>query len=155
MPKRFLTLTFATMFLAAACGGTGESGAPSTGGTGGSGAPIESENAFDPASISGSVTLGQWESSPAEGTALKAALDAFATKYPNIKVTQTTIPGDYRAAMVTKFGASDVPDLFYINAEYAPEWPNITEKQDGPADGKEHDGETGKFAKFFSAEPGQ
>jgi len=122
MHKRFLTLTFATMFLAAACGGTGESGAPSTGGTGGSGTPAESESAFDPASISGDVTLGQWESSPAEGTALKAALDAFAVKYPNIKVTQTTIPGDYRAAMVTKFGASDPPDLFYINAEYAPEW---------------------------------
>jgi hypothetical protein len=49
MHKRFLTLTFATMFLAAACGGTGESGAPATGGTGASGAPVESEKAFDPA----------------------------------------------------------------------------------------------------------
>ena len=120
MRHRFLTLFFATMFVAAACGGGGESGAPSSG-TGGS-QPVTSENAFDPASISGNVTLGQWESSPAEGTALKAAIDAFSAKYPNIKVTQTTIPGDYRAAMITKFGASDVPDLFYVNAEYAPEW---------------------------------
>ena len=122
MRHRFLVLTFATMFVAAACGGGGETGGPSGGGTGSSGEPATSENAFDPASISGEVTLGQWESSPAEGEALKAALDAFATAYPNIKVTQTTIPGDYRAAMVTKFGASDVPDLFYVNAEYAPEW---------------------------------
>jgi multiple sugar transport system substrate-binding protein len=123
MRSRFLTLTFATLFVVAACGGSGGSGAPSTEGTGASGAPpVESESAFDPAAISGDVTLGQWESSPAEGTALKSALDAFATAYPKIKVTQTTIPGDYRAAMVTKFGASDVPDLFYVNAEYAPEW---------------------------------
>jgi multiple sugar transport system substrate-binding protein len=122
MRQRFLTLTFATMFIAAACGGGTSSGAPSTASTGGSAPPAESENAFDPASISGDVTLGQWESSPQEGTALKGAIDAFSTAYPNIKVNQTTIPGDYRAAMVTKFGASDPPDLFYINAEYAPEW---------------------------------
>jgi len=122
MRHRFLTLTFVTMFVAAACGGGGESGAPSSGGTSGSNEPVTSENAFDPASISGEVTLGQWESSPAEGEALKAAITAFSAAYPNIKVTQTTIPGDYRAAMVTKFGASDVPDLFYVNAEYAPEW---------------------------------
>jgi ferredoxin len=42
-----------------------------------------------------------------------------------------------------------------LNAEYASKWPNITEKKDAPADGKEHDGEAGKFEKYFSAEPGQ
>ena len=118
MRYRFLTLSFAVMFIAAACGGGTSSGAPSTEGIGS--APPESPNAFDPASISGDVTLGQWESSPAEGTALKGAIDAFSAAYPNIKVTQTTIAGDYRAQMVNKFGASDPPDLFYINAEYAP-----------------------------------
>jgi len=122
MRQRFLTLSFATMFLAAACGGGTSSGAPSSAGTGASNPPVESENAFDPASISGDVTLGQWASSPQEVQALTAAIASFSTAYPNIKVTQTTIPGDYRAAMVTKFGASDPPDLFYINAEYAPEW---------------------------------
>jgi multiple sugar transport system substrate-binding protein len=109
------------MFLAAACGGGGTStGAPSTGGTGTE--PTATENPFDPSTITGSVTLGQWESSSAEGTALKAAVDAFKVAYPKITVTQTTIAGDYRAQMVNKFGASDVPDLFYVNAEYAPEW---------------------------------
>jgi len=130
MRKRFLSMTFAAAFIAAACtGGGGASGAP-TSGTGattqpgqstGTGGESQAPN-FDPSTISGSVTLGQWESSPQEGTALKAALDAFAVKYPNIKVTQTTIAGDYRAQMVNKFGAKDVPDLFYVNAEYAPEW---------------------------------
>jgi len=122
MRQRFLTFSFAVMFIAAACGGGGQSGPPASGGGVGTGEPPTSENAFDPNSISGEVTLGQWESSPAEGEALKAAVDAFSAAYPNIKVTQTTIPGDYRAAMITKFGASDVPDLFYVNAEYAPEW---------------------------------
>ena len=124
MRKRFLSMTFAAAFVAAACGGGGATNAPtgaaptsaSTAGTGATTA------AFDPSTVSGEVTLGQWESSPAEGTALKAALDAFAVKYPKIKVTQTTIAGDYRAQMVNKFGAKDVPDLFYVNAEYAPEW---------------------------------
>jgi multiple sugar transport system substrate-binding protein len=120
MRYRFLTLSFAVMFIAAACGGGGSSGAPSTAGTGTG--PTATENLFDPAAITGSVTLGQWESSPAEGTALKGAVDAFKVAYPNITVNQTTIAGDYRAQMVNKFGASDPPDLFYINAEYAPEW---------------------------------
>ena len=125
MRKRFLSLMFATAFLAAACAGNGGATGAPTGGkpTGGSTAGTGSQApAFDPSTVSGEVTLGQWESSPAEGTALKAALDAFAVKYPKIKVTQTTIAGDYRAQMVNKFGAGDVPDLFYVNAEYAPEW---------------------------------
>ncbi|HJP89887.1 MAG TPA: extracellular solute-binding protein [Candidatus Limnocylindrales bacterium] len=130
MRKRFLSMTFAAAFIATACtGGGGASGAP-TGGTGATNPPAGSAGTggesqapnFDPSTISGEVTLGQWESSPAEGTALKSALDAFAVKYPNIKVTQTTVAGDYRAQMVNKFGAGDVPDLFYVNAEYAPEW---------------------------------
>jgi multiple sugar transport system substrate-binding protein len=120
MRYRFLTLSFAVMFIAAACGGGTTSQAPSTGGAGTP--PAATENPFDPATITGSVTLGQWESSPAEGAALKGAVDAFKVAYPNITVTQTTIAGDYRAQMVNKFGASDPPDLFYINAEYAPEW---------------------------------
>jgi multiple sugar transport system substrate-binding protein len=73
-------------------------------------------------SVSGDITLGAWESSPAEGTALKAALDAFAVAYPNIKVKQETVAGDYRVQMTTNFSAGTVQDLFYVNAEYTPEW---------------------------------
>jgi multiple sugar transport system substrate-binding protein len=120
MRHRFFTLIIAAGFVMAACGPSGATSGPPAA-TGG-GAPGPTTVAFDPKAITGSVTLGQWESSPAEGTALKSAVDGFSAAYPNIKVTQTTIPGDYRAAMVTKFGAKDVPDLFYVNAEYAPEW---------------------------------
>src|SRR5829696_7406866 len=47
---------------------TGES--PSAGGS------------FDPSAISGTVNLGQWESSPAEKDALDAAISQFESAYP-------------------------------------------------------------------------
>lgn len=42
-----------------------------------------------------------------------------------------------------------------LNAEYAEKWPNITEKRDGPADGKDFEGMEGKFEKFFTSDPGE
>jgi ferredoxin len=42
-----------------------------------------------------------------------------------------------------------------LNAKYASDWPNITEKKDPPADAKEFDGKPDKFEKYFSAEPGK
>ena len=78
--------------------------------------------AFDPSTISGTAVLGQWESSPAEKDALDAAVAQFETEYPNIDVQPETIAGDYRAEMITRFGAHNPPDLFYVNAEYAQDW---------------------------------
>jgi multiple sugar transport system substrate-binding protein len=119
MRHRFLTFMFVTAFVAA-CGGGG--GTPAPGGSTGASGPPATGAAFDPKSVSGDVTLGAWESSPAENTALAAALAAFATAYPNIKVTQQTVKGDYRVQMTTNFSAGTVPDIFYVNAEYTPEW---------------------------------
>jgi multiple sugar transport system substrate-binding protein len=120
MRNRLFVVSVVVMLVASACGGGATTTPTATGTPPASVGPTEP--AFDPSTISGEITLGQWESSPAEGTALKAALDAFAVAYPNIKVNQTTIKGDYRAQMVTAFGAGDEPDIFYVNAEYAPEW---------------------------------
>ena len=77
---------------------------------------------FDPATVTGRATLGQWESSPAERDALTGALGAFREAYPDLAVDQLTIAGDYRAEMITRFGARNPPDVFYINAEYARDW---------------------------------
>jgi multiple sugar transport system substrate-binding protein len=127
MRNRLLTLIFAAAFVAA-CGPSGQTGAPDEtgpgGGTTGPGptGPAATGTGFDPSTISGDVTLGAWESSPAEGEALKAALDAFAEAYPNINVTQETVAGDYRVQMATRFSGGTAPDIFYVNAEYAPEW---------------------------------
>lgn len=128
MYKRSITILFAMAFVVAACGGGG-TGSPGPGDTGPAGTgPAGTTPAgtggtgFDPGSISGEVTLGAWESSPAEGQALEAALEAFADEYPNIEVTQETVAGDYRVQMATNFSAGTAPDIFYVNAEYAPEW---------------------------------
>src|SRR6186997_3004257 len=79
MRHRISTFMFAAAFALAACGPSGSSTGPATNPPGATGpAATSSETqaaAFDPQSVSGEVTLGQWESSPAEGTALKAALD--------------------------------------------------------------------------------
>jgi len=42
-----------------------------------------------------------------------------------------------------------------LNARYAKEWPEVTIKRDAPADADAHKGESGKFEKYFSAEPGE
>jgi ferredoxin len=42
-----------------------------------------------------------------------------------------------------------------MNREYSEKWPNITQKGDAPGDGDDFKDETGKFDKYFSAEPGK
>jgi multiple sugar transport system substrate-binding protein len=121
MRLRMLTLFSAGAFLLAACGPGASPAASGPAGTTPA-ATGTAAAAFDPSTVTGEVTLGAWESSTAEGDALKAALDAFAVAYPNIKVTQQTVKGDYRVQMTTNFSAGTVQDLFYVNAEYTPEW---------------------------------
>jgi ferredoxin len=41
-----------------------------------------------------------------------------------------------------------------VNAEFAKQWPNITAKNEPPADSKEFEGMSGKFEKYFSPNPG-
>ena len=72
--------------------------------------------------ISGPVVLSGWQSSPAEGNALTQALLSFQAKYPNIKVDYQPIAGEYPTVMAAKFASGDVPDLFYVNGEYAQDW---------------------------------
>jgi multiple sugar transport system substrate-binding protein len=120
--RRALAIAVCLVLVGSACGTSNGSPAASgpagtAGGPGGSTGP-----AFDPAAISGSATLGQWDSSPAEHSALSSALAAFAVTYPNIKVDQTTVSGNYPAQMITRFGAHNPPDIFYVNAEYAQDW---------------------------------
>lgn len=123
MRSRLITLMFLGAFAAAACGPGASPGATGPAGASPVGtAPAATAAGFDPSTISGEVTLGAWESSPAEGKALEAALAGFAAAYPNIDVTQETIAGDYRVQMTTNFSAGTVPDIFYVNAEYTPEW---------------------------------
>lgn len=112
MRRTYLTSVAATSLLVVASGAGGALTLAADG----------SPGTFDPAAVSGSATLGQWESSPAERDALTAALAGFGTAYPNVQVDQETVAGDYRAQMITRFGAGSPPDVFYVNAEYARDW---------------------------------
>jgi multiple sugar transport system substrate-binding protein len=77
---------------------------------------------FDPASITGDADLGHWDSSPQENAALECALKGFAMTYPNVTVKNEDISGDYRAQMVTRFGAKNPPDTFYVNGDTVLDW---------------------------------
>lgn len=115
MRQHAVVISVIAMLVFAAC----QAGAtPTPGG----GTPVPGATPFNPSGISGSATLGQWESSPSERSALSSALAAFAVTYSNIKVDQQTVAGDYRAQMITRFGARTPPDIFYVNAEYAQDW---------------------------------
>ncbi len=122
MRQRSFVMLVTAMFVVVACQGAAT---PTPGG--GTPPPVSpgaspGGAAFDPHSISGSAVLGQWESSPAEKSALASAVSAFTVEYPNVKVDQTTIAGDYRAQMINNFSAHNPPDIFYVNAEYAQDW---------------------------------
>lgn len=41
-----------------------------------------------------------------------------------------------------------------LNREYAEKWPNITRKKAAPADADSHKGESDKYSKYFSPNPG-
>ena len=100
----------------------GNSPSPSAAGNG-SGAPAGSGGTgWDPSAINATVVLSGWQSSPAEGNALTQTLLSFQAAYPNIKVDYQPIAGDYPTAMAAKFASHDVPDVFYVNADYAKEW---------------------------------
>lgn len=42
-----------------------------------------------------------------------------------------------------------------INRKFSEVWPVITQAKDKPEDAEKHDGETGKFEKYFSEQPGE
>ena len=42
-----------------------------------------------------------------------------------------------------------------LNATFSAQWPNLTRKTPSPEDADAHTGEEGKYAKYFSPEPGE
>jgi multiple sugar transport system substrate-binding protein len=129
MRKTVLVMAVATSLLFVACSSGAESSpsgesSPATSPAASGEAPSASTGggAFDPNAITGDVILSGWRSSPEEGEALTQALLGFPAQYPQIQVDYQPIAGDYRTVMITKISSGEIPDLFYVNAEYAPEW---------------------------------
>jgi multiple sugar transport system substrate-binding protein len=74
------------------------------------------------AGISGPVTISGWQSTGAEGDALTQTLCAAQAAMPNLQITYQPIAGDYQAVEAANIAAKTVPDLFYVNADYAQNW---------------------------------
>jgi multiple sugar transport system substrate-binding protein len=123
MRPRHLTIGIVAMLTFAACQGA-VTPAPEETGSPAAGTPAASESAaaFDPSTITGQATLGYWQSSDAETKAIQDTCAGFTAKYPNVKLTCTLVPGTYKDVMVTRFGEQDAPDIFFVDAEFAPEW---------------------------------
>jgi multiple sugar transport system substrate-binding protein len=129
MSRTLLVLITLFSLVAAACGPAASSAAPT--GAASAAPPAASGSAspgasaatgWDPQAISGTAVLSGWKSSAEEGEALTQALLGFPPEYPNIAIDYQPIAGDYRTVMITKISSGEVPDLFYVNADYAGEW---------------------------------
>ena len=112
MRARLLATGVVAALVFGACGGGG-GGAGGGGGGGG--------QAFDPNAVSGTVNLFGWKASDEEEAAVRKTLDAFAKKFPNIKVNYQT-SAEYDTQMLAKFSAGDPPDVFYVDSSKAPDW---------------------------------
>lgn len=127
MRRTLFTLAAAAAIAVAACSSSSSTPAPATG-TPAPGASTPAPAASTPAAgwdanaISGPAVLSGWQSSPSEGNALTKTLLGFQATYPKVKVDYQPVAGDYPTVMATKFASGDVPDVFYVNADYAQQW---------------------------------
>jgi multiple sugar transport system substrate-binding protein len=117
MRVRSMAALVAAVIVASCTTGGGQS--PGT--TPGPASPGTSPGA-SPGAVTGTAVISGWRASPEEGEALTQALLGYAGTNPGIAVDYQPIAGDYRTVMITKFASAEIPDVFYVNAEYAPEW---------------------------------
>lgn len=124
--RRVLTVALASAaIIVSACGSSSSSSAPAGTPAGGSPATSTAPESQAPASqaaVSGTAVLSGWQSSPAEGNALTQVLLGFQAAFPDIKVDYQPVAGDYPTVMAKNFASGDVPDVFYVNADYAQQW---------------------------------
>jgi multiple sugar transport system substrate-binding protein len=96
--------------LLAGCGANGSSNA-STSGTN-SGTTTSNQKV--------TLKLGMWASSPAEKKLVDNQIAAFEKINPNIKVQEQVITGNYLQALQPMLASKTAPDIFYVDASYAP-----------------------------------
>lgn len=131
MKRTLFAMAASLAVVVAACGSAATPPPGSTGPT----ASTASSGSQEPASVapvSGTAILSGWQSSPSEGNALTKTLLGFQAAHPEVKVDYQPVAGDYPTVMATKFASGDVPDVFYVNADYAQQW--ITEGYLAPLD---------------------
>ena len=67
------------------------------------------------------VVLSGWASSPAETASLENTIAAFEASHPTIKVDYRPLD-NYQPDMEAQFAAGNPPDVFYVDASFAPDW---------------------------------
>jgi multiple sugar transport system substrate-binding protein len=68
----------------------------------------------------GTVTLSGWVSSPVEEKLLTKIIRKFEEEHPEIKVVYEPIPGNYMDKILLMLASRTAPDVFYLDAFYAP-----------------------------------
>lgn len=92
--------------LLAGCGANGSSGSKNT--------------AANTSNQKVTLKLGMWASSPAEKKLVDNQIAAFEKQNPNIKVKEQVITGNYLQALQPMLASKTAPDIFYVDASYAP-----------------------------------
>jgi multiple sugar transport system substrate-binding protein len=133
---KYLNVALLILFLVSlsACGGSGTSpgGSSSTaniarsGLTGGNSlidCP-DTTNTTTEAPENGNITLtvSGWTSSPAEDALVQANLNKFHQAHPNITLKWSPITSDYPTKMRANVASGNVPDVFYLSTDMAPEY---------------------------------
>jgi multiple sugar transport system substrate-binding protein len=123
MKRTLLAMATTVAVLVSACGSSATQ-APQSAGPTASAAAGGSQAPGSAAPVAGTAILSGWQSSPSEGNALTKTLLGVQAAHPEVKVDYQPVAGDYPTVMATKFASGDVPDVFYVNADYAQQWIN-------------------------------
>jgi multiple sugar transport system substrate-binding protein len=77
---------------------------------------------FDCGTGSGALQLAGFSAGNVEDEILRGVLDQFQAACPNYTVEFEVIAGEFAPVMLTRLGAGDAPDLFYVQQGYAQDW---------------------------------
>lgn len=66
------------------------------------------------------LKVGIWSSSPAEKQLVQKQIDAFTKANPNYHVSIQVITGNYLQVIQPMLASKTAPDIFYVDASYAP-----------------------------------
>ncbi|HUG84133.1 MAG TPA: sugar ABC transporter substrate-binding protein [Euzebya sp.] len=131
MAKRWLALMTTALLVAAACAAPGDTPAPGTPapatpapGTDAPATPepgMTAEPGMTP-DISGTLRVAGWSAGDVEDGILRNVLDEFEAMYPGVTVEFDVVAGEYPAIVLTRLGAGDYPDLFYVNQAFSQDW---------------------------------
>lgn len=110
------TLSLSLGLVAGVASAQSPAASPGTAASAGAAAP------FDCGPGSGDLKLVGFSAGNVEEGILRGVLDQFQAACPAYTVSFEVIAGEYGPVMLTRLGAGDAPDLFYVQQGYAQDW---------------------------------